>query len=199
MTLLQRATGPVAKRYPAIRKAGLNFAAISYDSEEILKFFADRHKIDYPLLADPGSEVIRAYGVFNDEATGMQKGFARPAYFLSTRTASFARSFSRPLLLGRSSAGRPRSGNLDLHCAGLTLSQSFESSAVQGSDRAQIKERAFTNGQFSLVIPMYQYCCPEVFHFGLFRIKSMIRLTAVLVWWYSVYTYFASGGGLDAV
>jgi hypothetical protein len=46
-----------------------------------LKFFADRHKIDYSLLGDPDSKVIKAYGVLNPEATGMQKGFARPGYF----------------------------------------------------------------------------------------------------------------------
>ena len=33
------------------------------------------------MLADPDSKIIRAYGVFNHEATGMQKGFARPGYF----------------------------------------------------------------------------------------------------------------------
>jgi hypothetical protein len=54
---------------------------MSYDTEEILKFFSDRHKIDYPLLADPDSKTIQAYGVLNQEATGMQKGFARPGYY----------------------------------------------------------------------------------------------------------------------
>jgi len=33
------------------------------------------------LLADPDSKAIKAYDVFNQEATGMQKGFARPGYF----------------------------------------------------------------------------------------------------------------------
>ena len=66
---------------PRFEKQGLKFAAISYDSEEILKFFADRVKISYPLLADPDSKIIRAYDVLNAEATGMQKGFARPGYF----------------------------------------------------------------------------------------------------------------------
>jgi AhpC/TSA family protein/cytochrome c biogenesis DsbD-like protein len=66
---------------PRFEKQGLKFAAISYDSEEILKFFADRHKIDYPMLADPDSKIIQDYGVLNTEATGMQKGFARPGYF----------------------------------------------------------------------------------------------------------------------
>jgi hypothetical protein len=60
---------------------GVKLAAVSYDSEEILKYFADLHKIGYPMLADPDSKTIRAYGVLNEEATGMQKGFARPGYF----------------------------------------------------------------------------------------------------------------------
>ena len=60
----------------------MKLAAISYDSEEILKYFAERHKIEYPMLADPDSKTIKAYDVFNGEATGMQKGFARPGYFL---------------------------------------------------------------------------------------------------------------------
>jgi len=66
---------------PRFEKQGLKFAAVSYDSEAILKYFADGHRIDYPLLADPDSRMIQAYGVLNAEATGMQKGFARPGYF----------------------------------------------------------------------------------------------------------------------
>jgi AhpC/TSA family/Disulphide bond corrector protein DsbC len=66
---------------PRFEKRGVKLAAISYDSEEILKFFAERHKIEYPMLADPESNIIQAYGVLNSEATGMQKGFARPGYF----------------------------------------------------------------------------------------------------------------------
>jgi len=33
------------------------------------------------MLGDPESKTIRDYGVLNQEATGMQKGFARPGYF----------------------------------------------------------------------------------------------------------------------
>jgi hypothetical protein len=33
------------------------------------------------MLGDPDSKIIKEYGVFNHEATGMQKGFARPGYF----------------------------------------------------------------------------------------------------------------------
>ena len=66
---------------PRFEKQGVKLAAISYDSEAILKFFADRRQIEYPLLGDPDSKIIKAYGVLNPEATGMQKGFARPGYF----------------------------------------------------------------------------------------------------------------------
>ena len=48
---------------------------------EILKSFADRRKIDFPLLADPDSKAIRAYDVLNAEGTGQYKGMARPGYF----------------------------------------------------------------------------------------------------------------------
>ncbi|PYR88780.1 MAG: hypothetical protein DMG19_08220 [Acidobacteria bacterium] len=56
-------------------------AAISYDNEAILKYFADRRKIDFPLLADPDSKIVRAYQVLNVEATGQFQGMARPGYF----------------------------------------------------------------------------------------------------------------------
>ena len=60
---------------------GLKLAAISYDSPAILKDFADRHKIEFPLLADPNSEVIRSFNVLNAEAKGMTKGMAYPGFF----------------------------------------------------------------------------------------------------------------------
>jgi AhpC/TSA family/Thiol:disulfide interchange protein DsbD, N-terminal len=59
---------------------GLKLAAISYDSPAILKDFAKRHRIDFPLLADPGSEIIRSFNVLNTEAKGMTKGMAYPGF-----------------------------------------------------------------------------------------------------------------------
>jgi peroxiredoxin len=56
-------------------------AGISYDSEEILRNFADRRKIEVPLLADDDSKIIRDYGLLNSEAVGEYKGMARPGYF----------------------------------------------------------------------------------------------------------------------
>ena len=49
-----------------IRKEGLGLAAISYDSPAILKDFADRRKVAFPLLSDPDSKIIRAFGILNE-------------------------------------------------------------------------------------------------------------------------------------
>jgi peroxiredoxin len=62
-------------------KQGIKLAAISYDSEAILKYFADQRHIDFHLLADPNSKAIRDYHVLNSEAVGQFQGMARPGYF----------------------------------------------------------------------------------------------------------------------
>jgi peroxiredoxin len=62
-------------------KHGIKLAGISYDSVEILKYFSDRRKIDFPLLSDPDSKIIRMYQVMNSEAIGPNAGMARPGYF----------------------------------------------------------------------------------------------------------------------
>ncbi|MGH9678464.1 MAG: peroxiredoxin family protein [Candidatus Acidiferrales bacterium] len=62
-------------------KQGIKLAGISYDSVAILKFFSNRRKIEYPLLSDPDSKIIREYHVLNTEAVGQNQGMARPGYF----------------------------------------------------------------------------------------------------------------------
>ena len=44
---------------------GVRIAAVSYDSQEILKRFADEHGIGFPLLSDRDSAVIGRFGIFN--------------------------------------------------------------------------------------------------------------------------------------
>ncbi len=48
-----------------IEETGTQLIAISYDSVEILKKFADFSNISFPLLSDEGSATIRAYGIFH--------------------------------------------------------------------------------------------------------------------------------------
>jgi hypothetical protein len=44
---------------------GLGLAALSYDSVALLKDFAERRRISYPLLSDPDSEIIRRFGLLH--------------------------------------------------------------------------------------------------------------------------------------
>ena len=39
-------------------KQGIKLAAVSYDSTAILKDFAERQHIEFPLLADPDSAIL---------------------------------------------------------------------------------------------------------------------------------------------
>jgi hypothetical protein len=48
-----------------LEKNGVRIAAISYDSQEILAAFAQKHSIGFPLLSDKGSHVIRKFDIFN--------------------------------------------------------------------------------------------------------------------------------------
>ncbi len=62
----------------AFREKGVALVALSYDSPEILKEFAQRHKIDFPLLSDPKSEYLEQLKLVNPEAKGLAKGVAFP-------------------------------------------------------------------------------------------------------------------------
>lgn len=63
-----------------LRVAGIQVVAISYDSTETLKEFAERARIQFPLLSDMGSRTIDAYGVRNRdvESGSPQDGIPHP-------------------------------------------------------------------------------------------------------------------------
>jgi peroxiredoxin len=48
------------------RKKGIGLASITYDSTAVLKDFAGRVGIGYPMLSDPESKIIKTFGIFND-------------------------------------------------------------------------------------------------------------------------------------
>ena len=60
----------------------IQVVAISYDPVEVLAKFADKRKITFPLLSDPGSKTIRAYGLLNKEAKGRTEGIPYPGTVL---------------------------------------------------------------------------------------------------------------------
>jgi glutaredoxin-dependent peroxiredoxin len=54
---------------------------ISVDTFFTLKAFADQQQLTFPLLSDFNKDVIRQYGVFNEDMIGL-KGIARRAVFV---------------------------------------------------------------------------------------------------------------------
>jgi hypothetical protein len=72
---------------------GIALAAVSYDSEAILRDFSTRHGIAFPLLADPDSQIISEYGVLDDGAKGFTKGMAHPGYFYVTPDGKVSEEF----------------------------------------------------------------------------------------------------------
>jgi hypothetical protein len=66
------------RRYEEIRRQGLGLIAISYDSAETLRKFADSRKITFPLISDPGSTIIRRYGLFNETVDPKSRSYGIP-------------------------------------------------------------------------------------------------------------------------
>jgi len=62
------------KDLKSIEDSGLKIVGISYDSVEVLKEFADKEKITFPLLSDPESRTIIAYSIRNKEMAGKKFG-----------------------------------------------------------------------------------------------------------------------------
>ena len=80
---------------------GINAASITYDSREVLSNFGDAYEIEYPLLSDVGSKVIRAFGILNTnvpEDHKMMYGMPWPGEYLiapdgTVRDKLFLRSY----------------------------------------------------------------------------------------------------------
>src|SRR5262249_45664375 len=52
--------------------AGIQVAAINYDSKNVLKRFAGRKNITFPLLSDEGSRTIDSYHIRNKKVAGQR-------------------------------------------------------------------------------------------------------------------------------
>jgi AhpC/TSA family/Disulphide bond corrector protein DsbC len=68
-----------------LKAHGVNAASITYDSSEVLSNFSQAYTIEYPMLSDVGSKVIRAFGILNTnvpEDHKMMYGMAWPGNYL---------------------------------------------------------------------------------------------------------------------
>lgn len=55
------------KHRSAFEAAGVNIAAMTYDSREILKEFHDERDLGFPLLRDVGGKHVNAFGVLDED------------------------------------------------------------------------------------------------------------------------------------
>ena len=62
----------------SLSNAGVQPYAISYDSQDTLAEFAEKHSITYPLLSDTKSRVIRDFGILNTLVAEDHRWFGVP-------------------------------------------------------------------------------------------------------------------------
>ena len=85
---------------------GVRLAAVSYDSAEILKDFSKKYSIEFPLLSDRDSAVIRAFGIFNmNIAPGLRAyGVPHPVDYLVAPDGVLSRKYFVPNYMHRVAA-----------------------------------------------------------------------------------------------
>ena len=74
-------------RYADITRQGLSLIAISYDAPETLKKFSDSRGIQFPMISDPGSAIIKRYGLLNEAMDPKSRtyGVPHPGTFIVDR------------------------------------------------------------------------------------------------------------------
>jgi peroxiredoxin len=70
-----------------LNKVGATVLGVSVDTFFALKAWADAQKLNFPLLSDFNKDVIRQYGVFNEDMIGL-KGIAKRAVFVIDRNGA---------------------------------------------------------------------------------------------------------------
>mgnify|MGYP000367029202 CR=1 FL=1 len=81
----------------SVTRQGYGLVAVSYDSLDTLKAFADKQGITFPMLSDAGSKTISAWGILNKEATGRTAGIPHPGTFIIDRAGTIvSRTFEQP-------------------------------------------------------------------------------------------------------
>lgn len=88
----------------ALEATGAQLVALSYDKAATQAQAVAKLGLTYPLLADPGSKTIKAYGILNHEARGKGLGVPHPAIFIVDREGKI-----RAKLMEESYRDRPSS------------------------------------------------------------------------------------------
>jgi peroxiredoxin len=82
-------------RLAELKAKGLGLAVITYDSPAVLADFSTRRGITFPLLSDPGSQTIKAFGILNTtvDQKSTNFGIPFPGTFIVNRTGAVTARF----------------------------------------------------------------------------------------------------------
>jgi peroxiredoxin len=95
-------------RISDLKQNGLGLAAVSYDSVTVLAGFTKRRGITFPLLSDPGSAIIKRYGILNTtvpRSTPQTYGVPFPGTFMVNPQGVVTSRFFEPAYQERTTAG----------------------------------------------------------------------------------------------
>jgi len=95
-------------RSGTLKKAGIGLAAITYDPIAVLADFSERRGITFPMLSDPGSAVIKEYGIFNTtipESNRQSYGIPFPGTFMLNAQGVVTSRFFEPAYQERNTVG----------------------------------------------------------------------------------------------
>ena len=144
-----------------MQRDGYGLVAISYDSTETLKGFAEKYAITFPLLSDTGSKTITEWGLLNPEATGRTAGIPHPGTFIINRAGTIvSRSFEQPYqerrsatsILSQLSGARP-GGTATIRGAHVALAVTASDAVVALGHRITLSVRVTPDAKNHVYAP----------------------------------------------
>jgi AhpC/TSA family/Disulphide bond corrector protein DsbC len=128
-------------RYETIKAQGLGLVAISYDSPDTLKKFADSRGIAFPMISDPGSAIIRRYGLLNEAQDPKTRFYGVPhpgTFILDAKGIVTARYFEEAYQERYTAAAILATRGVDPAGGALTASTPHLSLQARISDTEQV-------------------------------------------------------------
>jgi hypothetical protein len=136
-------------RYNAITSQGLGLVAISYDSPETLATFAKSRGITFPLVSDPGSAIIKRYGLLNEQQDPATRFYGVPhpgTFIVDSKGVVISRFFEDAYqerytaanILGRQGLAPADGDAVTASTAHLSMSASVSDTTVAPGERISI-------------------------------------------------------------
>lgn len=130
----------------AFERKGVNVAAVSFDSPELLRHFAERRGLTMTLLSDPDSKMIRAFGILNTSVAETHQfyGIPNPGEYLIGPSGvvkskyfeeKYAERYTASNILVRDLGGDPNGAVSEHKTDHLYLSNWASDQAVVGGQR----------------------------------------------------------------